>query len=144
MEASNLLIKKIKEFEGVKLTAYKPVSTEKYWTIGYGHYGSDVKKGQKITLQKAEELLLGDLKKFADYVNTVPGITKQGQFDAVVDFCFNLGISSFAHSTLRKYIVAKKSDKLIQAQFQRWVYSGKVKLKGLVKRRAWEAMRWAQ
>ena len=47
----------IKSFEGCKLTAYKCVPTEKYYTIGYGHYGSDVKAGMTITLKRAEELL---------------------------------------------------------------------------------------
>ena len=31
----------IKGHEGKKLTAYKPIKTEKYFTIGYGHYGVD-------------------------------------------------------------------------------------------------------
>lgn len=35
----------IKEFEGCRLTAYKAVPTERYWTIGWGHYGPDVKEG---------------------------------------------------------------------------------------------------
>ena len=35
----------IRKYEGCRLTAYKAVSTEKYYTIGYGHYGADVKKG---------------------------------------------------------------------------------------------------
>lgn len=29
----------IKNFEGCRLAAYKPVPTEQYWTIGWGHYG---------------------------------------------------------------------------------------------------------
>ena len=32
----------IKGHEGKKLKAYKPVDTEEFYTIGYGHYGSDV------------------------------------------------------------------------------------------------------
>ena len=46
----------IKSFESCKLTAYKCLPTEKYYTIGYGHYGSDVTAGMKITKEKAEEL----------------------------------------------------------------------------------------
>ena len=46
----------IKTFEGCRLTAYKPVSTEKYYTIGYGHYGPDVKEGMTITQAQAEKL----------------------------------------------------------------------------------------
>ncbi|WP_256872184.1 hypothetical protein [Paenibacillus sp. 79R4] len=29
-------IKLIKNFEGCRLAAYKPVGTEQYWTIGWG------------------------------------------------------------------------------------------------------------
>lgn len=31
----------IKSFEGCRLKAYKALATEKYYTIGYGHYGAD-------------------------------------------------------------------------------------------------------
>ena len=41
--AAGLLL--IKNFEGCRLKAYKPVPTEKYWTIGWGHYGPDVQEG---------------------------------------------------------------------------------------------------
>ena len=50
----------IKRFEGCRLTAYKPVSTEKYWTIGWGHYGPDVREGQVITQTQADALLISD------------------------------------------------------------------------------------
>ena len=53
MKSSDLLIRKIKEFEGLSLKAYKPVKTERYYTIGYGHYGSDVKANQVITEKQA-------------------------------------------------------------------------------------------
>ena len=38
----------IKKFEGLRLTAYKPVSAEKFYTIGYGHYGSFEIKDQQL------------------------------------------------------------------------------------------------
>ena len=47
--------------EGLKLEAYK-LPDEKYFTIGYGHYGPDVKKGMKISEEKAEKLLEKDIK----------------------------------------------------------------------------------
>ena len=50
----------IRKYEGCRLTAYKAVSTEKYYTIGYGHYGADVKKGMTITQNQAEAYLKGD------------------------------------------------------------------------------------
>lgn len=44
----------IKEKEGFRDTAYKPVDTEEHYTIGYGNYGQDVKAGDTITREQAE------------------------------------------------------------------------------------------
>jgi len=46
--------------EGLKLEAYK-LPGEKYFTIGYGHNGPDVKKGMKITEEQAENFLKKDI-----------------------------------------------------------------------------------
>ena len=59
----------IKTWEGLSLKACKAVSTEKYWTIGYGHYGAEVKANQTITEAEAEALLKSDLKVFENAVN---------------------------------------------------------------------------
>ena len=48
----NLII----SFEGFCPKATKAVKTEKYYTIGYGHYGKDV--GEKQTITKEEALTL--------------------------------------------------------------------------------------
>jgi GH24 family phage-related lysozyme (muramidase) len=56
MQLSQNGIDLIKSFEGCVLHAYKPVSTERYWTIGFGHYGSDVREEQVISQQEAETL----------------------------------------------------------------------------------------
>ena len=50
MRVSKESIKKIKEFEGVRLRAYKAVPTEKYYTIGYGHYSKDINANTTITI----------------------------------------------------------------------------------------------
>lgn len=86
-------IKMIKSFEKPKLKAYKAVSTEKYYTIGYGHYGSDVTKDMIITQSQAEQLLKQDLENAIRHVN---GYMKtydfnQNEFDAMVSFAFNVG-----------------------------------------------------
>ena len=52
----------LKKEEGKVLTAYKPDPSEKYNTIGYGHYSKDVKDGDKITEEEAELLLENDIK----------------------------------------------------------------------------------
>ena len=66
----------------------------------------------------------------------------QGQFDALVDFCFNLGMVKFIGSTLYTKILVHAPDDEIAAQFRRWVYGGGKKLDGLVKRREWEVQQW--
>lgn len=52
----------LKEEEGKVLTAYKPDPSEEFNTIGYGHYSSSVKEGDKITDKEAEDLLQKDIK----------------------------------------------------------------------------------
>ena len=49
----------IKKFEGMRLRAY--VCPAGVWTIGYGHTGSDVRDGLKITEEEAEALLRKDV-----------------------------------------------------------------------------------
>lgn len=124
----------IKSFEGCKLTAYKCVPTEKYYTIGYGHYGSDVKAGMTITLKKAEELLLQDCQKFVNHVNTYMDKYNfnQNQFDALVSFAYNIGNI--------KQLTANGTRTIAQISAKITAYNksgGKV-LNGLVKRRAKE------
>ena len=135
-------IDRIKQFEGLRMKAYKPVPSEKYYTIGYGHYGVDVKPSMVISEQRAEELLRQDIAKFQSYVNNLGVCTTYPQFAALVDFAFNLGTNALATSTLLKKIRAKASEKEIRYQFSRWVYSNGKKLPGLVKRRQWEADRY--
>ena len=92
--AAGLLL--IKNFEGCRLTAYKPVPTEKYWTIGWGHYGPDVKEGQTITQAQADAMLAADCQRFADAVDNPAycPLTAQlnaNQRDALISFTFNCG-----------------------------------------------------
>ena len=139
MKSSDLLLNKIIDFEGCKLTAYRcPAGV---WTIGVGHTRG-VKQGQKITEAQAISLLKGDLLPCENYVNNLGVCKTQGQFDALVDFCFNLGIGALGRSTLLKYIRQGKAEQYIRGEFAKWVKSGGKTLAGLVKRRAWEADRY--
>lgn len=144
MKASKKLIEHIKRSESLLLTAYP--DAKGVWTIGWGHT-KGVRPGDKINQYQAEELLKEDLAEFEQYVNTkVKNIRTQGQFDAVVDFCFNCGYgpTAFGGSTLKKYIESWRKTWEIQEQFLRWVNSGGKKLGGLVTRRIWEAQRWTE
>lgn len=139
MRTSDIAFEKIQEFEGLRLTAYKcPAGV---WTIGYGHT-KGVKMGQTITKTQAETLLRGDLLPCEDYVRGLNLELTQGQFDALVDFCFNLGTGALGRSTLLQKIRTKADEQTIRGEFAKWVNAGGVRLQGLVKRRAWEADRY--
>ena len=83
----------LKSFETCSLTAYKGVG-EKYYTIGWGHCGADVKKGQKISQKLADAYLVEDLKTREAYVEKYVKSFKpnQNQFDALVDYVYNRGV----------------------------------------------------
>ena len=135
-------INQIKKFEGLSLRAYKPVPTERFYTIGYGHYGADVKANQVITEKEAESLLRKDLEKFEDYVNNLGVCKRYSEFASLVDFSFNLGTAALGRSTLLKYIRQGKPEQYIREEFGKWVNSKGMRLKGLVIRRQWEVDRF--
>ena len=139
MKASEDCINAIKGFETLELKAYKcPAGV---LTIGYGHTRG-VNKGQVITEIQADVLLKGDLLAVEKSINDLGLTLTQGQFDALVDFCFNLGRTKLLNSTLYVKILDNASDDEIATQFRRWVYGGGKKLDGLVKRREWEVKQW--
>jgi lysozyme len=139
MKASEICINAIKGFEKLKLKAYKcPAGV---LTIGYGHTRG-VKEGQVITKVQADVLLKGDVLNVENSLNKLNLDLTQGQFDAIVDFCFNLGVQKFLGSKLYNMIAIHASDANISAQFRRWVYANGKVLKGLQKRREWEVQSW--
>ena len=130
--------KLIKQFESCKLTAYKVDKAEKYYTIGYGHYGADVKKGMKISKERAEKLFRNDIKYFETSVNSCLKIkVTQSMFNALVSFTYNVGFGAFKSSTLLKYVNKKQFTKASK-EFKKWNKCGAKVLNGLVKRRLLE------
>lgn len=123
----------VKQFEGCKLEAYQDGAG--VWTIGYGHTGPDVLEGLKITQNEAGALLAADLKDAIDCVNgaVLPSIT-QNQFDALVDFTFNLGRGSLLSSTLLHKLNLGDSAGASR-QFMLWVNVDGKRSDGLARRR---------
>jgi lysozyme len=81
----------VKEFEGLRLTAY--LCPEGIWTIGWGHTNG-VCQGDQIAQQRAEELLSEDLASTANELASILPATvslRQRQFDALTSLGFNLG-----------------------------------------------------
>lgn len=141
MTVSDDCINAIKQFEGFRSTAYKcPAGV---WTIGYGHTGG-VTAGMTISQASATLQLRRDLSKFENFINNLDLNLNQNQFDAVVDFVFNLGSGAFLNSTLYALIKANANEQDIANQFKRWVYSNGTQLPGLVKRRNWEYNKYLQ
>ena len=97
---SNNGLKFTAAWEQFRGTAYRATPAETYLTVGYGHYGSDVKEGQKITEGQALILLNRDMASAVKAVDAVahPSLT-QAMFDAVVDLVFNAGAGVIAPNT---------------------------------------------
>lgn len=136
----------IKNFESCRLTAYKAVSTEKYWTIGWGHYGADVTQGMTITQERADQLLEQDVTSFENYVNAFSKKynvdLNQNQFDALVSFTYNVGPKWTYGSTIATYLingVKNYTEAQIRNAFGMWNKSGGKVLAGLTRRRNEEA-----
>lgn len=138
MEINEKGLNLIKSFEGLKLEAY--LCPAGVWTIGYGHT-KGVKKGMKITKEKADELLMEDLQEFQNGVEKLISPIKltDNQFSALVSFTFNLGLTNLKNSTLLKKVNQNPNDETIRNEFMRWIYAGGKPLEGLKRRRKHEA-----
>jgi len=125
----------IKEFEGLRLTAY--LCPAGVWTIGYGHT-KGVKRGMKIDQAQADRLLDIDLIDVARSIRQLVKVNiNDNQAQALVSFVFNIGYGAFAKSTLLRKI--NNRDFLAASlEFRKWVYAKGIKLPGLVRRRSVE------
>ena len=136
MKTSDKGIGLIKRFEGLRLKAYLCPAGKP--TIGYGHT-KDVKLGDVITEEEAEQLLLEDLIVVENEINKHNLDINQNQFDALVSFVYNVGQGNFERSTLLKKIKSNPNDLSIRNEFMRWIYADGKPLNGLKKRRKMEA-----
>ena len=135
MRISQKGIDLIKEFEGCRLEAYKCVAGK--WTIGYGHT-ANVKQGDRITEQEAENLLRDDLASFEKLVNNksyVPQSINQNQFDALVSFAFNLGGRNLKELCTANYPPNQKTTNHIAQEITLYNKAGGKRVQGLVNRR---------
>ena len=130
----------VEHFEGCKLEAYKDIAG--IWTIGYGttHYpnGKEVEEGDSCTEDEAKSYLLY-------HIETIhlPETLNQGEFDAILDFVYNLGPGAFNSSTLKKDVIAGYHGDKIANDFCLWdkahVDGQLVEVTGLLRRRKCEA-----
>ena len=118
--------------EGLRFAAY--LDSVGIPTIGYGHTRG-VKMGDVCTKEQAEQWLLEDVRECELCVNFHVHVPlTQGEFDALVDFCFNLGCGALTSSTLLRKL--NNSDFTGAAEeFEKWSHAGGKVLAGLLRRR---------
>ena len=133
MKTSQRGINLIKQFEGVRLTAYKcPAGV---YTIGYGHTRG-VQRGMKITEEEASAFLAADLRNSEKAVERYDSVYhwNQNEFDALVSFTFNCGATNL-RALLRN---GRRNRSQIVATLPLYRKAGGKVLKGLERRRAAE------
>lgn len=134
MRTSENGISLVKSFEGLRLEKYKDAVGK--WTIGYGHLILPNENYPKpISEKQADALLRADLVVAEVGVqNAVTVAINQKQFDALVAFTFNLGVSNMKASTLVKKLNAGDYRGAAD-EFPRWNKAGGQVLAGLTRRR---------
>ena len=126
----------VAKHEGLNLEAYKCPAGE--WTIGYGNTrinGREVRAGDRITKAEAEAMLKAECARVRSQIaDSVHVPVSLGEFTALVDFVYNVGIGSFRRSTLLKKLNAAR---YVDAgyEFLKWKYAAGKELPGLVIRR---------
>ena len=129
MKTSKAALDQIAKYEGIRLKAYKcPAGV---WTIGVGHTGG-VTEGMTITHDQAMAFFADDIKASERAVEKLGMELTQGQFDALVSFCYNCGAGNL------KKLCTGRTKKQIADAIPLYNKGGGKVLAGLVKRRAWE------
>jgi lysozyme len=146
MELSDKGAEDLKGSEGFRSQPYP--DGEGVPTIGFGstfyENGTRVTlKDAPITKERALQLFKVTLKQYTSAVDknvTVP--LTQNEFDALVEFTYNVGVAAFIGSTLLKRLNAGAPKDQVAAQFLRWNKDeGKV-VPGLTNRRKRESTKF--
>ena len=142
MKASEQCLKMLAHHEGVRLKPYRcPAGL---WTVGVGHLIGDGHSlpdswNRTFSLEEVYAILAADVARFERGVEryiTIP--LKQGEFDCLVSFAFNLGLGTLQKSTLRQKLNRGDKEGAIESLLKYNKAGGKI-LKGLDNRRKDEA-----
>jgi lysozyme len=132
----------LKKSEGFRNRVYADVAG--FRTIGFGHRlqtGEEYPNG--IDAQQADSILAADIRIAEAAVERLVQVRlTQGQFDALVDFVFNLGARRLASSTLLRYLNAG-SYEAAAWQLLAWDHAGCREVAALKLRREAEFRLWA-
>jgi lysozyme len=139
VKASKEVIKLIKHHEGVRNKPYQ--CPAKLWTVGVGHLIGDGKTlppewNRTFTNEEIDGILAADLRRFELGIHKMlPNVPlRQHEFDALVSFCFNLGLGCFQRSTIRQALLRGDKEAAMESLVKYCRAGGKV-LKGLQNRR---------
>ena len=128
-------------FEGCKLVPYQ--DSAGVWTNGYGNT-HNVDPHEAISQEQAEADLQSNVQWAALIVNArVTVELTQEEFDALVDFVFNVGSGNFESSTLLK-LLNQGNFAAAAEEFHKWDKAGGVGVAGLLRRRLAEADEFTQ
>ena len=139
MNVSEQGLKLIRHHEGVRNRPYRcPAGL---WTVGVGHLIGDGKSlpaewNRVFSTEEIDGLLKRDLRRFELGVHKMlPNMPlRQHEFDALVSFCFNLGLGCFQRSTVRQALLRGDKTQAMASLIKYCRAGGKI-LKGLQTRR---------
>ena len=150
MRVSEKAIRMICHHEGVRTKPYRCPAL--LWTVGVGHVidptHATVKYEERknlpipegwdrvLSMGEVDAILAKDLGRFERGVlRLCPAAAgRQGVFDALVSFAFNVGLGNLQRSSLRMKTNRGEFDEAA-AEFMKWTKAGGRVLPGLVKRR---------
>ena len=139
MNVSKAAIALIKHHEGVRSRPYRCPAN--LWTVGVGHLIGDGKSlpdswNRTFSQEEIDGILKSDLRRFELGVNKLlPNVPlKQNEFDALVSFCFNLGLGCFQRSTIRQALLRGNKEAAMESLVKYCRAGGKI-LRGLQTRR---------
>ncbi len=141
MQLSAAGLELIKRSEGFRGRLYTDVAGLP--TIGYGHRVTPLESFPGgIDEQQAAAMLAGDVLEAERVVGRLARVPlTQGQFDALVDFCFNLGAGRLAGSSLLSDLNAGKYAAAGE-QLLSWDHAGGAVNAGLKARREADFQLW--
>jgi lysozyme len=150
VKVSKAAIEMIKHHEGVRTRPYRCPAL--LWTVGVGHVIEPTHTAVKyeerrhlpipagwdrtLTMDEVDRILAEDLRRFErGVVRLCPAVVgRQGVFDALVSFAFNVGLGNLQRSSLRMKTNRGELEEAAD-EFLKWTKAGGRVLPGLVKRR---------
>ena len=149
MKFSKKGIEILKDLEGFSEIVYQ--DSAGYPSIGIGHKLKPGETFNRVTETQAINILMQDVSPIESFVNNYMPKLLQNQFDAIVIFIFNIGMTAFLNSSVFKDIKDKKFEEATKP-WSKWVNITKrikdpetgelvkklIPIEGLVRRRAIE------